>query len=538
MSAKNYELFFSQFNKRPAPVSDVAPTPLVIKKPKVQVTEQTIGCVKDDMKKFLTDYFQEYSFPMYVRTSLLPVLKSTFAKKPNAPANLTAFSGGTFYVPPDRMADYFRLRTVDIQTKRYSGMNEQSCDGDRALLALEIDYRFTDIKQVTPREILMEHINAILATVVKYIPDRSLRMFLYDSHVKPKYSNGKWIIALGFHLLFNRRVRIEMGAQISHAAALALKRFDVSSVLDNVYIKSRSGKLCDVVQLRPPYSAKKIVCYFCNDPVFKTSKDIQELQGTFKPACKICDSEKYCLDINMYNLVNVYNPDFSVDEEYTNTFRTNLMKELTQTSIWGLAHPFADVKVPEGMPTYTLFEMAGKVPEGTSKVKARQMIKTEKPADVQKRLISFGCMNVKRKDSKGFDVKITPEINNAVRKLLEVIHDRYRLATVSKITKYIHRNKDDGSINLQLTGEGSTYCMVKEEDHSSNRTQIWISLGKVFCGCWSDHCPSLYRKVPDFRDPSIISRLLTLCFSSPTIVKTPRQSKLALPVPIPLPRPT
>jgi hypothetical protein len=370
-------------------------------------------------------------------------------------------------------------------------------------MAIEMDYRFEHAGVVFNREIFMSHIQVIHAMVVRYICDADLRLMLYASSMKPKYDDQskRWMVAVGFHLLYNRRISTEMGAQVTHACSIHLKTVYGKSVIDNLYVNPRSGALKTVVQLRPPYSSKKIKCFYCNDNSLKNDnpKNIDEVDPII-PDCIMCQNKKECQDINCYVLQAVYQPDFKIDEVFDQKLRADRAYELSMTSIWGAPHPVCNPIRPDTLPLYTTDDMkVVHVPQ--KKLPVVQKNGFIKPAHTIGLLKHFGHLGLKRKDDPGRYVEMSNDILQKARQFLTQLDSKYSNTTVSKITAFETEAKkrskhfDGGetpkklvSFQLQLSGEGSTYCMAKKSCHNSNRAQIWITETNVYAGCWSKHC--------------------------------------------------
>jgi len=508
--------------KRPA--EDVQPTPRM-KKPRIIYDLITTKNGDAKMSAFVMDYYKKFSRPSNDPCRTLQSLNKNFIArrkkgadgKVTKESNITALSGGSFFIPPENHEGYFVNRAADIKDGHFPPLNEQA--KDNPLLAIEIDYRFKDLTTIHSEEIFMNHIRTVHMMVVRYIKDPELRLMLYTCRPKPKFNNDtkSWMVASGFHLLYNRRISTEMGAQITHSCAEDLKKiYEDQSVIDNIYINPRQGTLKPVTQLRPPYSSKKINCFYCNDSELKNPnpKNLNEVNPII-PNCIMCNNSKSCLDVNFYYLKNVYNPLFEIDATFTDMLKRDMILELKMSNIWGLCHPICTTAKPEEIPMYTPEDM-----RVTPKKPAQPQIQIGpldvplpnapiQATNVNSLLKSFGHINVKQKDDIGKQINLTLDILKAARSLLgRLPHPHYKNTSVSKITVYETstekpRRKSSKtpvpsqpsepkpkriSLSIQLSGEGSTFCMAKNDFHNSNRAQLWLTGNMIYGGCWSKHC--------------------------------------------------
>lgn len=471
------------------------------------------------MRNFLKDYYMEFSQALHSENRILPFLRK-HSSKVAAHSNVTAMMsrGGSFTVPTDLMNSYFAIRGADIKQGMITALNERSFDEGKALLAIEMDYRFDSIEKISAHDVFLNHIQQVHKTVVAYMPeDPQLRLILCDCKPKPKFCNKshKWVVAVGFHLLYNRRVTIQIGAQITHGCVQALNSMQVSDVIDNLYIEPRSGAIRKVVQLRPPYCAKETSCFYCNDKALDKKQTLPQTivdVDPFVPWCKVCSSEKKCLDTNYYKLRSVHRPDFSNDEDKFNEFSSDMLKLLRMTSIWGLDASFADVNIPLHFPTYVPFDMASAPqPRPSKECKMHQ----PQPGDIRKLLVSFGSMRVKRKDEKGTTITLNRAITDAAINICKLISSHYAECVVNKIVLYI-----GPSVNIQLSGKGSNFCMAKNDFHTSNRAQIWVTSLCVYAGCWSKTCQG-FRPIEQ-KLLKQASDLLSLCVVKPVVSSAKR----------------
>lgn len=442
----------------------------------------------------MEEYYRKYSRSRQIASATMRFLSQFEVPKDRSmQPNVTGIGGGSFFVPPEEQPAYFRARAVDLKNSVFAPLNEAALT-PTSTLAFEIDYRFASLEAMPSSEVLMDHLRTIHRTVSRYYPTEraTMRLLLYAAEAKPKYKDKRWMVAYGFHMIYNRSVTVKEGAQLSHAAKLDLQKAHpaFADVIDNIYVANYDYK--KVPQLRPPYASKQVDCYYCNDKSAPTrpSEDLLEVR------CKMCDNFGKVYDSNVYTLRAVWTMDGAEDPELLREYQRDAATHMLAASIWGTKHPHVIPVVPDMEPTYTLFEIAGKRPAAPRGPK-KASIQTPDGKGVAARtdLISFGMMHVKARDEVGVPVPAIHEIVQAAEEILAMINPAYSSAVISASSmKLFMKGK---ALQISLSGPGATFCMAKGAAHSTSRANVWLVKDKrlVYAGCYSKKCQSRFQKV-------------------------------------------
>lgn len=512
----------------------VVQTPAAPPTPK-DVTDGTTSTMTPDSRKFINKYYQRYSRPMYDAGKTRNLLyKEHNTENTKLEANVTLLEGGNFYVPFEAMHLYHLYHAVDTLSKdnrAFIGLNERSVGCQFVALALELDYRFNDIRQDYSMEAYQKHIDIIIGAISPYyITDErnTMRCMVFMNQLKPKKKGKTWRFARGMHLIFNRQVGMEEGAQLSHAAAVALTSYDskLKGVVDNIYLEPNGASYKKIVSLRPPYSCKKVPCYYCNDHsikdttqvnyvVTKSSREIvretKRIPESSQLKCSRCKGYGSVLDANWYSLYRVYGMDGQVLTKEYDELMNNLEDLLAKASIWGRRSPMIPIHWPEKEPKYSLYEMVEfnspdiahydphKSEEQKEAHRAAQKTMgkdhTGNKVNVRKQLTSFGFLRVKARDEKGMVLPRISHLESAIERMLGSHNGNYSSISVSKLTMY--RNGE--ALSVGITGPGSTYCMVQDAYHNSNRASVWMVMdnngARFHMGCYSRNCESKFITV-------------------------------------------
>lgn len=483
------------------PVSSPAPPSA----PPVVVERLQTNDVPATMRTFLHEYYSKYSEALYGRPSSTLEWLNTFHQATTHVMNLTSMSGNSFFLSEEAKDSYFLHRECDHKTGQHSALNEMAV-GEYCALAFELDYRATSLDRLPDAALQTEHVLSLIRTVSRYYTAEreSCKAYVFTCMPKPKFKDKTWTVAQGQHIIFNRNVTVMEGAQISHAATLDLeKRFpEAKGVLDSLYIKSALGYK-KTPQLRPAYSSKKVDCYYCNDRtvhrrrLVTSEEEILQQNALF---CRTCNNHRFIIDTNEYVFREIRLLDGSVSPEPT----PKLSHLLRHSSIWGTLNVQVPVHMPASEPRYSVYDMT----QGT--VVADRGLKRKKPLttplkghrnpsgeviSIFKVLQNLGLSNVKQRHKSGTAVPLHVELISAIQQLLTSLHSAYEEVGVSRVTAF----KNVQALEIRLNGPGSTYCLNKQDYHSSATVQLWLVFNagyKLLVGCWSDRCGSGLREMP------------------------------------------
>lgn len=472
---------------------------------------------------WVESYHAKYSKPIESRGGVTNRwLSRYFEVKDGSKSTITTFSGGNFAFPFDDIGKrnmYYKNQEKDIQKNIPLSLNEitkklrnDQMSEPSSVLALELDYRFDNPRAVPNAAFFEEHIRVANNIVKMYFSKNDangVRLMVFRCEPKPKVKEGRWIVAYGIHLIYNRRVINAAGAQISKAVSDRIgsipSKYDMSDVVDNIYIgtSKRAPIIKKSVSLRPPYSCKKVPCFFCNDPTLRKSDD-PEIAQSIDIECAKC-SNGSVLDTNVYKLDTVYTLDNVVDTQITKHLKENISVQLSHASIWGAHHPHATIIKSPSMPTYTDVDLRKPKLPPLRYVKHtplhRQVIRDIRKASItnaygEKGLtIPFSTISRHTKSETGIPVEINNFIHERTSHLLGNISPEY-----AKCYFLIVEYPKSGFIHIKPRGIGSTFCMVKGCNHSMSTANIFIGrttemLYTIYAGCWSRKCHAQFTKV-------------------------------------------
>jgi len=445
-------------------------------------------------------------------------------------ANVTLFEGGSFHVPEDRMNSYHVLHAADVANGDNVSLNERTTDTKEAALAFELDYRFASLDRVPEWETYFEaHVRSIVSTVRRYYvgtTSKDIRLMLFRCDPKPKKSEGTWKVAVGLHLIFNRKVTFEEGAQLSHSASCDLRAMNMAltDVVDNIYVgKSSYAKSAS---LRPPLSCKKVQCIFCNDHTKRKPADPTCLADVPLIRCAQCGSRGSLLDTNTYRLADVWDLQCRPDTEMLKRLQGDVAAMLAAASIWGMGSVRQPMHWPKGEPRYTVYEM---------NVDTQPPLSSLRPTDEQSRynitqhhrqlgrsndggrinfsgdLVTFGLMNVKKKGEQGVVVPRNHAIRQQAKAILVQVSPFYDTCMITKLALFKKRH----AMLISMSGRGSNHCMKRGNSHSSSGASVWLvddrGDQRAYAGCYSKHCDSGFKPVTKFVNLTSVAQLFEMC---------------------------
>lgn len=465
------------------------------------------------MRLFAETYFRKFTALPFEATILrhwLADSKDGFITNGSL-ANLTLFEGGSFAIPRHMMPEYFQFSVLTLESGKHRSCNEIALNARQCTLCIECDVTYADPHVKHPLNYFRDNlVYPINATVRRYQLGSidGMRLMVFESELKPKYCprENEWKLFKGFHLIYNRVVDIATGAQITHAAKVDLRQMKspLAQSIDNVYLKN--GAYTKSPMLRPPYACKMTAfCYFCSDPT-STKRFADRAQVTAK--CTACGGYSRSLDTNTYKLAYVLDMDNKPDEKMCAELKSDIGKQLAAASIWGTNHMAANTATPQTEATYTMHQMSDRVEafnamttfaktELATASKMSKLTTDGKAISLRKGLVQFFQMKVKRKDEKGQLVIMDTELQRKVMILLCAIDPHYQAAGVNRKLNFYNQTR---CLNINLEGQGSTYCMVKKDFHTSCAASMWVCYdcngARIYAGCWSKHCAGVYFQVP------------------------------------------
>jgi hypothetical protein len=445
------------------------------------------------MQRFVEEYFEKHSVTDQIPSHTEVMLRHRH-RITTGNANVTLFSGGSFLIPKSEWSRYFHLRAQDAREGAHSTVNEIQ-HGMLVKLALELDYRFPNIQLCPPVSVLETHVLEVYKCVSSYFDD-PLTLYVLRALPKPKKVGQGWVVAWGMHLVFDRNVTMEDGAQISHGVAqhlLALDpRYSVTltgeSVVDNLYLDKNNLK--KQISLRPPYSCKQEDCFYCN---------VHEAKGEYKARdCPVCSSWGRVIVDNVYKLRGIM-INGKYNEEKCQYFTEHLHELLANVSVWDTRQPLASVNY-ERVRKYTMKEMCSGYMAGTTEVSkkyiADNMARTVqgKKMNVRQLLQNLGVprksMVVKKNTLPYRVIKVDKLLSDSIMALIIQCHTAYQGCRVSHLCLYYRQG-----LLIDVYGEGSRWCMHKGEFHSSNRARFILTNRQLWVGCFSERCPVEYQEV-------------------------------------------
>ena len=407
--------------------------------------------------------------------------------------NLTTFTGLSCFVPLAERPAYFEVRALDCQNRIYPPLNERTIKAEECpTLALELDYRYASLQDLPALPELVErHVRPLHHLVTQHytVGLDTLRLFLFRCYPKPKWNtkSARWEVAVGFHLIWNRRVSVLEGAQISQAARDTLGPQD-QKVIDSLYVKG--GKLAVGVQLRPALASKLTPCFYCHEASRPTKKARTE-------SCSLCHGYTQVSDHNVYKLAQVWKADGTLDS--TALPLTDL---LAITSVWGDRNELIPVTVPAHLPRFSLREVA--VVSGPQEERKVERQASQKEAggkvNVRQLLLTFGVpkrhVTMKRVPGvKPFTVleNVPAPLLESITREIRTLCPQYRTATVGAMVWYY-------DTALCVTVKNATYCLASQSQNHSNRPKIWlVDCGRdaptIRAGCYSEKCENRFRTV-------------------------------------------
>lgn len=440
-----------------------------------------------DSTRFTERYYNKHAIPRersFRASSLRQWLEKSGLACEGARANVTLFDGGNFHVPPHMAREYHHMHAQDVLAGNPVCVNERTVGLDKVALALELDYRFS-FSEYGGAQGMEAHLDCVVRTLGEfYKGDNGARAMIFTCDPKPKKSDQSWKVAMGYHIIVNRLVTFEEGAQISHRCGRELVELDptLDDVVDNIYIKQ--GNYSNSAALRPPLSSKLIPCFYCNDHTVKKKK-------TGAVRCKTCSQTGRVLDGNTYRLVSVRSLDGREDTELLGALQADMARMLSLATIWGTELEYRRPTI--GRP-YTLEQMCPVVKAvAPSQPKPRPKRVGLAVVNGGDKTIEFRNMHVKDRSDKGRKIPIKPIVNEAIQSLLLEIDGGYEGCEVSAVELF--------SYHAARINVNSTLCMTKGENHNSNRVHLWVVYKfkriSVYAGCFSHRCGGLYTDVSD-----------------------------------------
>lgn len=494
--------------------------------------------------RFISKYYRKYAKPIdYRDRSRTRKWLNDNYRVPlgqRGRCNINSFAGGAWFVPPPNLHLYWKWFHHDVVQRKPLVLNERS--PDRGTLVFELDYVMPDPTQMPTDEVLLAQIRAIHNVVVEAhnpISRDSLRLFVFECQPKPKLKRGRWVIAYGLHLIYNRNVLPSIGAHLSLEAQRALEEIskDYKDIVDNVYVKH--GRYASHVTLRPPFASKIVRCWTCYDrrgaPTASSSSSSTSTSANMTPEqalaqgllddltvhshdtpCPDCwdkrKSRNRCrvVDTNTYKLWFVWN-DMRKNMTKIEKWDEDVLKLLQTCSVLSNSNMQAQFVVDNDA-LHTLQELcqederhapAGGTSlfDGRRDVLSRQLNQEAearavmsnaqgKPVTMRKMLLSLGfktsVLKCPRKvkpyvvlEHKGLQERLTVQL----RKIKP-----YGSCKVNKVLQWYNNH----FLLVTLFGDMHRYCHVIRKAHGSNGARVLFSCVNgecnVYGGCFSKRC--------------------------------------------------
>ena len=390
----------------------------------------------------------------------------------------TFMTGGTAVLSHAMYLQTLAAKAHDIRTGCILTDAEiaHNCEGIR--LFFELDYRTSTIPLPTFDEAL-QHLRVIYHTVQECYPQSVPLMHVATSERKRKHrpSSGKVSgLAWGAHVIFPQIITTTNTMKLI-AQLIDTRLTNVCpqwpSLLDPASYRSTNATL------RPCYSYKMIDCPICcmGIRLKQNGHDCSAVQTQLARICTCFNGR--LVDSSIYTYAGSF---ASPDAEFTRLLPDDVYTILTETSI-----------VPATMGGFTpgfcrpadMGDIHDVIPQSDIMFASERRV-----------LGNLG----RRKYTSAVELRQHPAGYRAILDVLVTVHAAYRHLAIHKVVV----DESKHAFIVTVKGNGSRFCLYRNEMHQSNRAYFWINISR---GCLHVHCFDPDCKKQHAKQP--ITRVLT-----------------------------